>query len=427
MPSRDDCWAAVQKVAASQNFARAGRLRAFLLYVTECSLENRTDEITEPLIGINVFDRQPGYSPGEDNIVRSAARQLRQRLALYYQEEGSADPVRIQVPRGGYVPLFETMSGSSLNSSVAVSGLDLKDDRESDTATRNDAPKYRLFYGLCLLLGIVLTLLFQQGISAIHLRRSATDPLWRELFSKDRGTLYIPGDAGLNMFNNASNGPQLTLDDYIKRNYLSSLKSLPMTQPGVLSAEQLAQRHYVGIFDLELADRLTRLSRFSRDRYHIKFARDASIEDFRNMNVILAGAPPYNPWVELFDRKLNFHFDYNSADGGNIFVVNRNPLSAELARYIPYIGSHVFGYIALTDNVDGPGKVLLIEGTSNIGVDAAAAFLFDDAKMAPIIAKSKAEGKLLSNFEVLLEATSFTDTSADVKVIATRFYPNLSK
>ena len=34
------------------------------------------------------------------------ARNVRRRLARYYEEEGHGDPVRIQLPKGGYAPQF---------------------------------------------------------------------------------------------------------------------------------------------------------------------------------------------------------------------------------------------------------------------------------------------------------------------------------
>jgi hypothetical protein len=93
----DPRWIAAEHAAGSQNFSRSGRLSAFLLHVVRCAIEGRTDELTEQQIGVQVFSRAPGYNPGEDNIVRTTARQLRQRLALYYQEEGFTESLRIQV------------------------------------------------------------------------------------------------------------------------------------------------------------------------------------------------------------------------------------------------------------------------------------------------------------------------------------------
>jgi hypothetical protein len=57
-------------------------------------------------IGTQIFNRGTGYNPGEDNIVRSYARMLRKRLDEYFEDEGSEEPMRIVIPRGGYIPVF---------------------------------------------------------------------------------------------------------------------------------------------------------------------------------------------------------------------------------------------------------------------------------------------------------------------------------
>src|ERR1700761_9426858 len=102
----DPRWQLAKRIAASASFSRSALLTKFLLYVCDRALNGRTDEISEHQIGVHVFGRRPGYSPGEDNIVRNYARQLRQRLDHYFGEEGRAEKLRLRIPRGKYVPLF---------------------------------------------------------------------------------------------------------------------------------------------------------------------------------------------------------------------------------------------------------------------------------------------------------------------------------
>ena len=58
-------------------------------------------------IGEAVFGRSRNYDSSIDGIVRTQASRLRQRLELYFNEEGLNEPMRIVIPRGGYVPVFE--------------------------------------------------------------------------------------------------------------------------------------------------------------------------------------------------------------------------------------------------------------------------------------------------------------------------------
>ena len=93
------------RALASRSFARNERLSRFLRFVVERHLEGRNDELKESVIALEVFS-QRGYDPKQDSLVRTEAGRLRARLAEYYIGEGGRDPVIIELPKGGYVPLF---------------------------------------------------------------------------------------------------------------------------------------------------------------------------------------------------------------------------------------------------------------------------------------------------------------------------------
>src|ERR1700761_5004536 len=105
-PLQEQRWLLAQRIVASRSFSKSVLLSRFLLYVCEREITGRIAEITEHQIGVQVFGRRPGYHPGEDNIVRSYARQLRQRLDQYFLEEGRAEELRLSIPRGKYVPVY---------------------------------------------------------------------------------------------------------------------------------------------------------------------------------------------------------------------------------------------------------------------------------------------------------------------------------
>jgi len=98
----------VRRVAASVTFAKSPRLRAFFLHVCRCALEDKPEEATEQQIGIYVYERHPGYNPNDDNIVRSQARILRMKLEHHFANEGKNEPIVITIPKGQYLPIFET-------------------------------------------------------------------------------------------------------------------------------------------------------------------------------------------------------------------------------------------------------------------------------------------------------------------------------
>jgi hypothetical protein len=98
---------ALTRVLQSVCFRKSAQLSRFLRYAVTLALAGEAGAAKETLIGIEIFGRRPDYDPSIDPIVRVEARRLRRKLAQYYQTEGREDPVRIDVPKGGYFAVFE--------------------------------------------------------------------------------------------------------------------------------------------------------------------------------------------------------------------------------------------------------------------------------------------------------------------------------
>ena len=54
-----------------------------------------------------VFGRDDSFDPQTDPVVRLEARRLRRALEHYYLTAGRDDPIRIEIPKGGYAPVCE--------------------------------------------------------------------------------------------------------------------------------------------------------------------------------------------------------------------------------------------------------------------------------------------------------------------------------
>ena len=111
-PTDEQRRALVQRIVASKEFQRANRLRDFLLYIVDGTVANSPHELTETLIGHRVFGRPAMYNTGEDSIVRTEARILRQRLERYFTGEGRDEPIVLEIPKGAYVPAFHRRDSS---------------------------------------------------------------------------------------------------------------------------------------------------------------------------------------------------------------------------------------------------------------------------------------------------------------------------
>jgi len=100
------------KVLASPEFARRPVLQNFLSFVVEKVLAGRAHEVKEYTVATEVFGRRASFDASKDSIVRIQAGRLRRALESYYSSCSCRDPVRIEIPKGNYVPTFHRLSAS---------------------------------------------------------------------------------------------------------------------------------------------------------------------------------------------------------------------------------------------------------------------------------------------------------------------------
>jgi len=94
----------VEKICSSNEFITKELLCRFLSYIISEHLAGRDNNLKGYTIGVNVFNRDEDFDPGQDALVRINAGRLRRFLDLYYLKEGKKDPVRIEIPKGAYTP-----------------------------------------------------------------------------------------------------------------------------------------------------------------------------------------------------------------------------------------------------------------------------------------------------------------------------------
>ncbi len=114
----------LDRILASRGFVQAERIGLFLRYVVEEALAGRGDRLKEYSVAIEVFGRDDSFDPQTSSVVRVEASRLRTKLDEYYREAGVSDSLVIELPRGGYVPIFRSpqtaSAGFSDQPSIAV-------------------------------------------------------------------------------------------------------------------------------------------------------------------------------------------------------------------------------------------------------------------------------------------------------------------
>jgi len=102
----DSVRACLRRVLACRAFAASPKIQRFLAFVVEAKLAGDGNRLKAYTIGVEVFERPPSFDPQADSLVRVSATRLREMLAAYYDGEGQAEPVRIVLRKGAYLPEF---------------------------------------------------------------------------------------------------------------------------------------------------------------------------------------------------------------------------------------------------------------------------------------------------------------------------------
>src|SRR5258708_30189739 len=96
----------VQRILRAPQFRRAAKLQRFLELTCDYYFQNRSGDINEFLLAVEVFGKGPDFEPSEDSLVRVQAREVRRRLREYYQNGGKSSGLLLGLPPWRSAPAF---------------------------------------------------------------------------------------------------------------------------------------------------------------------------------------------------------------------------------------------------------------------------------------------------------------------------------
>lgn len=425
----------VQRILASNTFTKAPRLCLFLEYVCENSLQGRLDDLTEQQIGINVFQRAPGFNSSEDTIVRGTARHLRQRLESYYREEGQHNPVRVNIPKGGYVAFFELMNESTaekLTVAQTENSLFVPGHSERVLIPPGEvdghwpvAAKLSLAFVSVLAASLLALVVHLAHPRTADLTTTGPTVLWQALFTEGRRTLLVPGDASLEAYI-AWEQRRVSLDQYSNQSYQHEVT---VSQPPSSLNVPLSVRSVTPMADLRLVAELVRvperLDMPQAEKWmEVRYARDLAISDTHENNLILIGSESFNPWATLYQPEMDFKvaWDFRTDIHSVIDRAHKpgEPTSYEYRRDAP--GSKALTLVAFVNNAQGHGHVLLVQGTSMGSTYGALNFFTNEHLWKPVMDAGTGPDGTLRSFEVLLSSDFVRGGVSNTQIVSTHVH-----
>jgi hypothetical protein len=371
----------------------------------------------------------PSYNPSEDNIVRVEARELRKRLDLYFATEGAQEPLVVTIPKGAYVPVF--LAREAAAAPLTDAAPDLPEDKgdvpalvkSSQWRGLTRAAQWPLMTAV--LAGVVLLLLGvtwylgqenrRQQQTLARLQKTLPPlSLWSRLFTADKPPVVAVSDIAHVVVRRVTK-TNSSLTDYLNRKYFTELT--PDLQ------QFLSSRRWTTLADLKLVRRLTELDHTGQMR--VVHPWDLQLQDLQTNNVILLGGRYSNPWIEVFENQRNFKMGYDWQTN-RPYYQNPAPQPGEAARYV--MGSDggstddSYGIITFLPNIHHTGSILIIEGTTSEGLEAAGDFFTNARLFGQFEARLQAEKKdaAMPCFELLVKTSRVNGVSKEAIYVTHR-------
>jgi hypothetical protein len=394
-------WALVERVAASQHFQSSARLKDFLLYVASCSLRGAPEEVTEHFIGIKVFHRSPGYNSAEDSIVRTHARLLRQKLADYFQNEGSREETIIEIPKGHYLPVFRPRHPVPLSQSAPTTpDGDFDTPKGKETGQR---PQF-LFLVTAAVLFCVASVGWWGSRKWSSLRAhpeavpSVVEQFWQPFFAES-SSLVIYSNAlfvgnSTDGLRYAPNGAEA--NPAVAKNYVDT---------------------YTGVGELNSVYELTRLF----DDHHASFTLKRSLlvtwDEAKQRNLIFIGSVAENPALRVMPNTMDFTL---TAGHGFSGIVNRTPRAGELPLYSrpEHPLTKDYAVVALLPGLEPGRRTLVFSGLMTFGTQAAVEFACRPEGLEQLVHAAADPGGTFRPFEAVIETTLGGDVPLRSRLVA---------
>jgi len=181
-----------------------------LRYIVGQTLDGRAEQLKERTIGVEAFGRAADYDTNADHSVRSAAGEVRRRLALYYAEFGADSRIRIELQPGCYAPQIRFMTAP-----IGIEGRQRTEPVAAAAPESAEAAPEAKFWNIrrVAVPAAIAALL----ISAISLRsawqpRNPFDEFWKPVLASPNQALICVG--GGRAAPPPLQGPALTIADF---------------------------------------------------------------------------------------------------------------------------------------------------------------------------------------------------------------------
>jgi len=237
----------------------------------------------------------------------------------------------------------------------------------------------------------------------------AVGRLWRQMFDNGRRTHVVLADSSITMFQDLIHMP-LPADRYATQDFDGLIAE---RVPAALQtlARRLTRQRYTSMADVALVRRVLPLAADLGVPAEVMLARDAKLEYLRTGNTLLSGPRRANPWLELFEERLNFRSRFDQDQRASYFE-NRAPQAGEQPVYAVQWDARGFCHVAFLPSLNGAGSVLIVSGTDMSSGEAGIDALTDEGWVEQLRSKLGVRGEERTPYFELLLGTQIVGSAA---------------
>ena len=426
----------LRRVIESKHFANSPKKIRFLEFISEQAFHGSSDKLNEYLIGSEVYGRGTDFDQQKDPIVRVQAHEIRRLLKKYYEQEGQNDLVRIDLPPGRYVPIFNRRMQQPEPADAPLA----TPPAEPSAQPLRPAPVPRLYLAVtialaagCLVLGTLLAIRSRTTPGLAPSARLAAvlppglDWFWHPFLPPSEAPIIVipnhpllraahDGDSAQTIAN-GHEIPKASLPEFRDTIHFRELKRFVFV-PSLTDFTSVGET--MGVVDL--CEMLFRVG----DQCPVQQSRLLNFEEIKDHNVILLGGN--QSWSgRVFLNTEGFLFQSG-------VIVNGKPRAGEKPVYKPEFDSVTnqltrdYALVLMLPNERRENRVLLIYGIFTQGSQAAVEFLINPEKMAELrtsLMKLSPDRKTTpSYFQVLLTTTVENAVPGNASIVAIRSVAN---
>jgi hypothetical protein len=396
--------AELDRVLKSKGLREPHQLSSLLSYVVGETLAGRTEGLKEYSLGLEVFHRPKTYDPRNDAIVRVQASLLRKRLAAYYEGEGKDAKLRIEIPRGGYVPEFREATIER-----PIEPLPVRERRLWPSFAAGLLAGAALF-AIALYFYQLSPIVQGQSVwnTFLNSRLPAVASFGVPLFYAGGNGLYLR-DVQVNAPSEESNGRIQWIGDKLQLSF--------RPQEDV----------YTGVGDAIGTHLIARWVENHGVKVEVANSNYIGPSDIEGKNLIVVASARFQTLLQRIKLEHRYHFSHNGIAGGYRLD---NPLSGEQPFYTPFSGVGVsvdYGVLSMWPGKVPGTRILYLSGVNSWTTQGIAEFVIDNEKLVDLQTRLDSDpadgprGRRSPFFQILIQVEGKNGRARSSKYVSHRY------